>query len=845
MSSLRGQLATWLLVPLLLLWGANAWFSYRVAIESANRIHDRSLLGSVLAIAERITVVDGSVIVDLPYSALEMFESNIQSRVYYRVRSLGGLHITGYEDLPGPSRPGKPGVPTFIDAQYRGDPVRIATLVKPLYDDNVEEPVVIQVAETAELRQTFARDIFADAAIREFLMIIAAVVLVWLAVHRSLRPLEFVRRQVLQRARSDLSPIDSSGIPNEVRPLVDAINEQTGHVSRGVIAQQQFVSDAAHQFKTPLTLLRTQADFASRQSGAEELRPALNEFRSHIDQLSHLVDQMLLLSRTEGSARPDLVSLDLAELAQKATFEMLPVALRRAVDLGFDAGEPVAVVGNEFLLREMLENLIDNAVQFTPAGGQVTVRVAAHRDAVKGIDRVQLRVEDTGCGIPMEERERVFDRFYQVPGGDGTGCGLGLSIVREIAGLHGASVSIADGAVGGGTAVTVAFPVSDFASPPSSPDKLPTRRSMGAITAMLALMAWCGDAALAQRSQDDPGSDPQTIAAARREGALVIYSTTDLAAAGPLLKDFRSLYPQILVDYVQLSSSEAYNRFRAEQEAGTRSADVVWSLAMDLQMKLVNDGFAQSHSSTEAAQLPAWAVWRNEAFGTTYEPVVLVYNRRLVKPDEVPRSHREFASLLRSQPRRFEGKVATYNIEKAGVGFLLASQDSKTWPGYWDLVCQLRASSPQLLTETGVMLERIASGESLLGYNLAGAYAIARARTDPAIGYVLPRDFTLVISRIAFIARRASHPNASRVWIDYLLSRRGQRVLAERAQLYAIRMDVAGEGTASALTRALGASIKPVAVGPGLLTYLDAAKRSDFIRRWNSEREACAPSVGP
>ena len=330
-----------------------------------------------------------------------------------------------------------------------------------------------------------------------------------------------------------------------------------------------------------------------------------------------------------------------------------------------------------------------------------------------------------------------------------------------------------------------------------------------------------------------PAGYAETISSAHREGKLVVYSATDMPAATPLLREFRALHPRIAVEYLNMSSIEVHKRFISESAEGARSADVLWSPAMDLQMKLVNDGHAQAYRSPEAAKLPSWAVWRNEAYGTTFEPVVFVYNKRKLAPAEVPQTHAALAQLLKDQPGRFRGKVATYDIEKVGVGFLLATQDSMTSSAFWDLAQAMFGAGAQLHPTTGIMMERIASGESLVGYNLLGSYVMARAKADPSIGYVLPRDYTLVMSRIAFITKRASNPNAAKLWVDFLLSRRGQEIIANESQLFSLRGDVDGEATAAGLARTLGSSIKPIVVGPGLLTYQDQAKRMEFIRKWH------------
>lgn len=338
--------------------------------------------------------------------------------------------------------------------------------------------------------------------------------------------------------------------------------------------------------------------------------------------------------------------------------------------------------------------------------------------------------------------------------------------------------------------------------------------------------------AVAQVPPGYPSDYGTIVAAARKEGKVVIYAVTDTAAVGPLIKDFQALYPGIRVEYNDMNTNEVYNRFISEVAGGRGSADVLWSSAMDLQVKLINDGYALSYKSPEVPRLPDWAVWKNEAYGTTYEPVVFVYNKRLLAADDVPHSHADFARLLTAKPQRFKGKVTTYDPEKSGVGFLLATQDAKTSQGFWDLAKVLGESGAHFQANTGTMIERISSGENLLGYNMLGAYAYARAKKDPAIGYVYPKDYTLVLSRVMFISKSAQHPNAAMLWLDYILSRRGQTLLASKSDLFSLRSDVDGEATAAALTKSLGAALKPIPVSQSLMTYLDQSKRLEFLKQW-------------
>jgi len=345
-------------------------------------------------------------------------------------------------------------------------------------------------------------------------------------------------------------------------------------------------------------------------------------------------------------------------------------------------------------------------------------------------------------------------------------------------------------------------------------------------------------AAQAQVPAGYPADYANTIAAARQEGKVLIFGATDTAAASPLIKDFEALYPGVKVEYSDMNTTELYNRVISEKAAGGTSADVMWSSSMDLQVKLVNDGYALAYKSPEIAKLPEWAVWKNEAFGTTYEPVVFVYNKRLLKPEEVPQSHAELTRLLQEKPDRFKGKVTSYDIEKSGVGFLLITQDSQTNTAFWDLAKAFGGAGARYQSSSGTMMERIGSGENLFGYNILGSYALLRAKKDPGIGIVMPKDYTLVMSRIMFIARTAKHPNAAKLWLDYILSKRGQTIVANQAELGAIRADVEGELTAGGLAKTLGGALKPITVGAGLLTYLDQAKRLEFIKQWQQTAAA-------
>lgn len=326
-------------------------------------------------------------------------------------------------------------------------------------------------------------------------------------------------------------------------------------------------------------------------------------------------------------------------------------------------------------------------------------------------------------------------------------------------------------------------------------------------------------------------SDSDVTDAALREGKLVVYATTDTRLVTPLIREFQSTHG-IQVEYNDLNSTEVYSRYVSETATGKPSADVLWSSAMDLQVKLVNDGYALRYRSPEIPHLPDWAYWREEAYGTTFEPIAIVYNKKLLDEREVPRTHTDLLNLLRRHPARFRGKVTTYDPERSGLGFMLFTQDGRLNPGFWDLIKAMGAGGVKLESSTGAMMERISSGEDVIGYNMLGSYALTRAKRDPAIGIALTTDYTLVISRLMFISRTARNPNAAKLFLDFILSQRGQRILVEKAELYSVRNDMNGVNSGAALAAQLGHALKPIPVGPGLLAYLDRAKRDTFLHKW-------------
>ncbi|HEY6098444.1 MAG TPA: ABC transporter substrate-binding protein [Anaeromyxobacter sp.] len=360
-----------------------------------------------------------------------------------------------------------------------------------------------------------------------------------------------------------------------------------------------------------------------------------------------------------------------------------------------------------------------------------------------------------------------------------------------------------------------------------------TRPSRNArLAAALVLAASGAGAAAAPDDAPRPQTSASVVAAALQEGKVVVYAATDRDVIAPLLADFAALYPRIRVEYLDLNTAEIHERFLDEVSSRVPVADVLWSPAMDLQMKLANDGFAQAYDSPEGAKLAPWAVWRNEAFATTLEPFVFIHDRRRLPPAEVPQTHAELARWIDAERERLRGRIGTYDPERSAIGYLLLTQDSRIDPGFPEALRAYARVGLALHGTTSRMIERVHSGDELLAFNVNGSYALVAARKFPDLAVVYPKDYVLAASRIALIAKTAPHPNAARVFLDFVLSRRGQEVMARRCALFSIRTDIEGENTATALARDLGARLKPIHVGPSLLVFLDGSKRADFIRRW-------------
>ena len=443
--SIRRRLLTYLVTALLLVILGVAVVTYVVAHRSANDAYDRSLLDPALDISEHMRVDAEGIHVDLPQNALEALVYDQVDQVIYQLRGPDGTLVAGVQDLPLPAGLAA-GDHRFADIEYRGAPMRVAAL-------RGANGAYVQVAETLHKRHQLVAEILSAEIATMLVVGLAAIALAWVGIANGLRPLERLRNDLLARSIRDLRPLTPAPAPAEIAPVIDAFNALLAQLRDASTMQQRFVANAAHQLRTPLAGLQMHLELLLRHDLAADVRDEIDRLRGASVRASRLATQLLALARAEPGQvhRRPLQRLDLRQVAGEAARDWAPRAVALDRDLGFQL-DPAMILGDATLLPEIVNNLVDNALRYTPRGGTITVRT--------GYDggRPYLAVEDNGPGIPERERGNVLERFYRLPDVPGDGSGLGLSIVKEAAERHGGAIEIGPGEGGRGTCVRVVFP---------------------------------------------------------------------------------------------------------------------------------------------------------------------------------------------------------------------------------------------------------------------------------------------------------------------------------------------------------------------------------------------------
>jgi two-component system sensor histidine kinase TctE len=442
--SLHRHLLLWLLLPQLVLWLAAAYVTYNVADRYANRAIDAALKTATRALARQVKPIGNGLFIDFPRAAQDIIEADPDDRVYYMVSTPPGEFILGNNKLPPPPvTDARLGETYFYNGSMKEKShqlgIRVAAMYLSFGDETAPQRMLVQVARSRASGEELARQILVDTALPLSGLVALMSVIVWGGIRTGLAPLARLRAEVEDRAPNDLAPIKLEAAPEEVRALVKALNSLLAQVHENVSVQKRFISDAAHQLRTPLAGLKSQTELALTETDNPALQARLRRVHESATRSAHLINQLLTLARAEPEsvAAQGRTRVDLRRLASEVTAELVPRARHAGVDLGLDEGDekPIEIHGNALLLRESLLNLVDNAIRYAGDGSVVTVRLSAQDS------QAVLEVEDNGPGIAEADRERVFDRFARATH-EGNGCGLGLAIVKEIVERHTGTVEL-------------------------------------------------------------------------------------------------------------------------------------------------------------------------------------------------------------------------------------------------------------------------------------------------------------------------------------------------------------------------------------------------------------------
>lgn len=824
-------------------------FLHDYAERAADQAFDRLLAASALSVAGAVQIDDSDLAVELPFASLAMLSGS--ERVFYTVRNAGGGLITGYDELDAGLPLARSAVPVFSDRRYHGDQIRIASVGRLVSASQHAGWVTIRMAETRGARDALAEEILHRSALPLLVIVAVSLALLWFGIQHAFAPLNVIEGELRRRTPDDLHPL-TGPVPAEVERLVEALNGFMARLKAMMSTLNNLVADAAHQVRTPLASLRAQAEVALEEPDAARLHERVARIHQNATHASQLINQLLMdatISHRLGMRETSTVGV--AELINEARRRVPPADVPRlhiaiAPDL-----RRARVAGDRVALREMLGNLVDNALRYAP-GDAVDIQVdeAAH-------GQIGITVADRGPGIADDEKATVMERFARGRSAQSlSGSGLGLSIVRNVATAHGGTVTLAD-RPGGGLAVTVSLPWAAATPLARAGGSLLSALVVGLCLSIVAA-AWtpgvaeaaeatsaatpthAGNAIKATSATPAPPAAyavsrypaPQGPSGAPGQGqarVLTVAGPTDAPLFAVLAKSFQQLRPDVSFVYREMDARELYD---AAAGGRLRDVDVLISSAVDLQIRLANDGYALRHISPYASQLPAWAQWRSEVFGFSFEPVVMVYNPRRFTADTVPRTRRDLLRLLEREPASLTGRVGTYDIATSSVGYLLAEQDELVSSNFWGLANAFGKVRVQLRVNSGAILDEIEAGTLDLAYNVLGSYALSREASGRNIGVVVPQDYVLVLARAALIARQTRNPEIAHAFLDWLLSPSGQAVAASHAGLGAIMEGTPGPWTAQALQGRSQGIVQPIVFGPALMVGLDRQRHGRFVQNW-------------
>lgn len=456
--SLQARLILFLLPPLVLVMSVSVMVQYFFSLRPAMRAFDKDLVDTAIALREQLHLKDGHAIFRLSAESEQLLRSDQGDAIQYAVLAADGSLIAGDALLAIASPPLAPDPTVLYDSRFGSKPIRVAALAAPCGNSTCQ----VRIAETLNKRYLLTRDILLGTVLPQLILGAFVCTLIWFGVSRALQPLTQLTTQIRQRSPEELRQLASKDTPREALPLIDALNALLMRLEESIHVQKRFIADAAHQLRTPLAGVKAEAELALLEAHPNEMHNKLTRIHESASRASRLANQLLALARTENEASAHSATMftDLSELARDLVDDWVRNAGKKRIDLGFELAPALTSV-QPVMTRELMGNLVHNALEYTPVGGIITVR-AGELD-----QRAFFEVEDNGPGIPVELRERVFDRFYRAPGTNGSGSGLGLAIVKEIAATHAARIEVGDGADNHGCRIRVHFPApfGDHAGP--------------------------------------------------------------------------------------------------------------------------------------------------------------------------------------------------------------------------------------------------------------------------------------------------------------------------------------------------------------------------------------------
>lgn len=794
LASMAMGFSALLLIISVLLW------SY--ARDASNRTYDLLLAGAALSVLDRVSTGPSGITVDLPYSAMEILGLAPDDRVIYRVFADRAGEITGTPDLPEPRDTPLSAAPVFYDADIDA-PFRFVQQGRQLTTPTGRVWVGVQIGQTRAGRAAQQKSLFVNGMAGLAFVSLIGLGFVWVAIRVALSPLRQMAQALQDRDPADLSQIDGAP-PREIRGLLDAINGFMRRLHSNRTLTETFIADVAHQTRTSLSALQGQlflaGDATSFADMATRVQKADNQARRTVRLTNQLLTQAMVTHRSETDL---LKPVTLKPIVTEVLTDMLRDSDMRGVTVTLSADSIVAgddlVRGDAISIREALSNLLENARRHGPDDNTIDVTLES-----TGPNHVSLIVEDAGPGIAAADRARATERFTSIAR-DTAGSGLGLSIVRAVAESHDARLVLGTSPAGGLRA-EMRFPRMLSQT---------TARAVGAATMLMFAILIV----------------PLPVSA-QENVTLSIASATDTAAMTPLIDRFESLNPGVTISYLEYQTVDLHEAIMASSPADM--PDIVISSSMDLQVDLVNRGMAMPLSIADVVQLPDWAVWRSELFGFTFEPAAIVYNMELITPGTLPQEHRELINYIRSNETRLNRKIGIYDLRRSGIGYLFATQDVVQGLQSSRMTEVLTRANVRKFCCTSEMIAATANGDLALSINTIGSYALAAAAQDDRIGVHLMSDYNLVMARTAFVPKHARHPDMAERFIAFLLTE-GQTILARKSDLIPLLPTADSSALGHFDLRDFAGSFLPIKLGPGLLTFLDARKKAEFLQNWDTK----------